>query len=98
MTCAQGLLRLLWGGAEVGVLRDWLRLQKTKISAGKRTMYGHSNLSYHLEQGFYILAIPVVSLLDSSPQASRKTFSEKCIFTGKYQEVRRCDGLVFVHW
>ena len=22
MTCAQGLLRLLWGGAEVGVLRD----------------------------------------------------------------------------
>ena len=24
MTCAQGLLRLLWGGAEVGVLRDWL--------------------------------------------------------------------------
>ena len=24
MTCAQGLLRLLWGGPEVGVLRDWL--------------------------------------------------------------------------
>ena len=24
MTCAQGLLRLLWGGAEVGVLRDWV--------------------------------------------------------------------------
>ena len=24
MTCAQGLLRLLWGGAEVGVLRDCL--------------------------------------------------------------------------
>ena len=26
MTCAQGLLRLLWGGggAEVGVLRDWM--------------------------------------------------------------------------
>ena len=24
MTCAQGLLRLLWGGGpEVGVLRDW---------------------------------------------------------------------------
>ena len=23
MTCAQGLLRLLWGGPEVGVLRDW---------------------------------------------------------------------------
>ena len=22
MTCAQGLLRLLWGGPEVGVLRD----------------------------------------------------------------------------
>ena len=29
MTCAQGLLRLLWGGPEVGVLRDWgLSLQK----------------------------------------------------------------------
>ena len=26
MTCAQGLLRLLWGGAEVGVLRHWVRL------------------------------------------------------------------------
>ena len=25
MTCAQGLLRLLWGGPEVGVLRDWVR-------------------------------------------------------------------------
>ena len=25
MTCAQGLLRLLWGGPEVGVLRDWHR-------------------------------------------------------------------------
>ena len=25
MTCAQSLLRLLWGGAEVGVLRDWYR-------------------------------------------------------------------------
>ena len=25
MTCAQGLLRLLWGGGpEVGMLRDWL--------------------------------------------------------------------------
>ena len=24
MTCAQGLLRLLWGGPEVGVLRDWV--------------------------------------------------------------------------
>ena len=24
MTCAQGLLRLLWGEPEVGVLRDWL--------------------------------------------------------------------------
>ena len=24
MTCAQGLLRLLWGGPEVGVLRDWI--------------------------------------------------------------------------
>ena len=24
MTCAQRLLRLLWGGPEVGVLRDWL--------------------------------------------------------------------------
>ena len=23
MTCAQGLLRLLWGGPEIGVLRDW---------------------------------------------------------------------------
>ena len=27
MTCAQGLLRLLWGGAEVGVLRDCNREQ-----------------------------------------------------------------------
>ena len=25
MTCAQGLLRLLWGGPEVGVLRDCQR-------------------------------------------------------------------------
>ena len=25
MTCAQGLLRLLWGGPEVGVLRDCVR-------------------------------------------------------------------------
>ena len=26
MTCAQGLLRLLWGRPEVGVLRDWERI------------------------------------------------------------------------
>ena len=26
MTCAQGLLRLLWGGPEVGVLRDCVRV------------------------------------------------------------------------
>ena len=26
MTCAQGLLRLLWGGPEVGVLRDWFEV------------------------------------------------------------------------
>ena len=26
MTCAQGLLRLLWGGPEVGVLRDCFML------------------------------------------------------------------------
>ena len=24
MTCVQGLLHLLWGGPEVGVLRDWI--------------------------------------------------------------------------
>ena len=28
MTCAQGLLRLLWGGPEVGVLRDWWKLNE----------------------------------------------------------------------
>ena len=29
MTCAQGLLRLLWGGPEVGVLRDWVHDNST---------------------------------------------------------------------
>ena len=28
MTCAQGLWRLLWGGPEVGVLREWLYASK----------------------------------------------------------------------
>ena len=34
MTCAQVLLRLLWGGPEVGVLRDWPRqpTQKHRIA------------------------------------------------------------------
>ena len=33
MTCAQGLLRLLWGGgAEVGVLRDCVDVQYTDLS------------------------------------------------------------------
>ena len=32
MTCAQGLLRLLWGGgAEVGVLRDWVGEQQAHL-------------------------------------------------------------------
>ena len=30
MTCAQGLLRLLWGGTEVGVLRDCVHPQQRK--------------------------------------------------------------------
>ena len=29
MTCAQGLLRLLWGGPEVGVLRDCSQRQQS---------------------------------------------------------------------
>ena len=46
MTCAQGLLRLLWGGGpEVGVLRDWggltvlvnSRLQKQHLLSTKRS-------------------------------------------------------------
>ena len=28
MTCEQGLLRLLWGGPEVGVLRHWVATLK----------------------------------------------------------------------
>ena len=32
MTCAQGLLRLLWGGPEVGVLRDCLVLTSFKFN------------------------------------------------------------------
>ena len=40
MTCAQGLLRLLWGGPEVGVLRDChsvsLNLHLTGRYAAKR--------------------------------------------------------------
>ena len=34
MTCAQGLLRLLWGGGpEVGVLRDWVEERKWQIAS-----------------------------------------------------------------
>ena len=32
MTCAQGLLRLLWGGSEVGVLRDLAYQEFSKLS------------------------------------------------------------------
>ena len=35
MTCAQGLLRLLWGGPEVGVLRDCCKRRVFKISGGR---------------------------------------------------------------
>ena len=35
MTCAQGLLRLLWGGPEVGVLRDWLNAPFTRANNKK---------------------------------------------------------------
>ena len=34
MTCAQGLLRLLWGGPEVGVLRDWFTVKEVISSNG----------------------------------------------------------------
>ena len=33
MTCAQGLLRLLWGGPEVGVLRDWPKCKRKDVSS-----------------------------------------------------------------
>ena len=35
MTCAQGLLRLLWGGPEVGVLRDCIKIYNNNISRFK---------------------------------------------------------------
>ena len=43
MTCAQGLLRLLWGGPEVGVLRDCQQLlpcssYKHIVAAGDVTL------------------------------------------------------------
>ena len=34
MTCAQGLLRLLWGGPEVGVLRDCSELTNELSATG----------------------------------------------------------------
>ena len=36
MTCAQGLLRLFWGGPEVGVLRDCLQRHNLKNSVASR--------------------------------------------------------------
>ena len=40
MTCEQGLLRLLWEGPEVGVLRDWLR-KRVKEVAQDSIFAGH---------------------------------------------------------
>ena len=52
MTCAQGLLRLLWGGAEVGVLRDWINgLAGVEASAWRKTKF-EVTFFYKL---FYIL-------------------------------------------
>ena len=42
MTCAQGLLRLLWGGPEVGVLRDWCYL-KVGVSATAQAIFDRLN-------------------------------------------------------
>ena len=46
MTCAQGLLRLLWGGPEVGVLRHCLTVQKLigMFKTEKTRMLGISEL------------------------------------------------------
>ena len=45
MTCAQGLLRLLWGGPEVGVLRDWPCVLLTKILIARlRTLQSLINI------------------------------------------------------
>ena len=35
MTCVQGLLRLLWGGPEVGVLRDWTSVYQKPTFTGQ---------------------------------------------------------------
>ena len=43
MTCAQGLLRLLWGGPEVGVLRDWPLLLKRKPLSRKKILFVFKN-------------------------------------------------------
>ena len=47
MTCAQGLLRLLWGGGpEVGVLRDCVQLNVFKILVN--IFVAHSFSTQHL--------------------------------------------------
>ena len=46
MTCAQGLLRLLWGGGpEVGVLRDWQRYNVKLCNEEKLGFYQKNGLS-----------------------------------------------------
>ena len=49
MTCAQGLLRLLWGGPEVGVLRDcipapWRSGESVRIAVGRPEAYSISRV------------------------------------------------------
>ena len=39
MTCVQGLLRLLWGGPEVGVLRDWVRQRMLDVHANMSNLF-----------------------------------------------------------
>ena len=52
MTCAQGLLRLLWGGPEVGVLRDcmqaYLQPASVKVSHYCRLISVFENVEFKL--------------------------------------------------
>ena len=62
MTCAQGLLRLLWGGAEVGVLRDWRLgfVQSVELFTTSRPEVTHHycrGLKYRFNQRIAVKAV-----------------------------------------
>ena len=85
MTCAQGLLRLLWGGPEVGVLRDWkeslsgalVSIKFDGVTRLRSYFLGVSMQYYNEEHG---LTVKTLDLVDTEANHTSSYLKEILLF------------------